>query len=350
MSKPISLKGTERVLIVRTDRIGDLILTTPLFQSLKENFPDIKVDALVSKYSSTILDNNPFINEVISYDAARRFSLAEELRGRRYDLALLTYPRFHLAWLLYQAHIPKRIGTVYRWYSFLFTHKVFQHRKKVEKHELEYNLDMLAPLGIKRREILPKVYLSKTETQLVELLFREHALKPDDLKIMVHPGGGRSSLRWPEDKFAQLAVRLRDKLSAKIILTGVESERALTKKVGEALGGNAIDLTGKLSLRELCAVISRTNLMVTNSTGPMHIAATSGVKVLALFCPIKTASPIRWGPYGHGHRVLLPPVQTCHCSVANCRRGNCMNLISVGQVLAEVESMLQNKKAGVENR
>lgn len=347
MSSPFKLKGNERILVVRTDRIGDLVLATPVFECLKRNFSNLIIDALVSQYARPILDNNPFINEVFIYGESDRRSLLNTLRQNRYGLCLLIYPRFRLVWLLYRAGISIRVGTAFRWYSFLFTHKVYQHRKEVKKHELEYNLEMLGALGIQPERILPKIYLSKSEQENVDSLFRDYDLKSEDLKVVIHPGGGRSSLPWSEQKFGQLALELQTKLGVKIIITGEKSERPLTHKVFQMLKSEAIDFTGKLNLRQLCGVLSKVNLLVTNSTGPLHIAAALGTRVAGFFCPIKTASPVRWGPYGEGHQVLMPPVEPCNCSVTNCRKSNCMDLISVEDVFEKVKLALSNIKSGV---
>ncbi len=347
MNLPLQLKGDEKILVVRTDRIGDLVLTTPVFECLKKNSPNLTVDALVSQYARPVLEHNPFVNEVYTFSTADRKRLLPTLHQNHYDLALLIYPRFRLAWVLYRAGMNFRVGTAFRWYSFLFTHKVYQHRKDVKKHELEYNLEMLGTVGIQPERILPKIYLSKSEQEAVDSLFREYDFKSEDLKVAIHPGGGRSSLRWNEQKFGELALELQTKLGAKIIITGEEAERPLTQKIIEMLKGEATDLTGKLNLRQLCGVLSKVNLLVTNSTGPMHIAAALRTKVLGLFCPIKTASPVRWGPYGKGHQVLLPPVEPCNCSLGNCKRGNCMDLISVEDALEKAKLALSSIKSGV---
>lgn len=346
MTRFVKLRGDEKVLIIRTDRIGDLVLTTPLFEALKIKYPQLKVTALVNDYARPILENNPFVDEVIIYSAADQNSLLNTLREKRFNVAILVYPRFRLAWLTYRAGIQVRIGTAYRWYSFFFTHKIHQHRKQVDKHELEYNLELLAPLGLKVQGILPSIFLSKSELQAVEQLWQRHGLRPEDLKVAIHPGGGRSSLRWSENNFAELAWKVSRDLGGKIILTGTESERSLTDQISRKLPSEVIDLIGKLNLRELAAALSRTNLIVTNSTGPMHMAAALGVKVVALFCPIKTASPVRWGPCGQGHQVLLPPVTPCHCSVDRCRRGNCMGLITIEEVFHRVEVALKSISTG----
>ena len=342
MAQLLKLKGDEKILVVRTDRIGDLVLTTPLFQALKQNYPRLKVSALVSDYARPILENNLFVDEVITYSPANQNSLLNTLKEKRFNVAVLVYPRFGLAWLTYRAGIPVRIGTAYRWYSILFTHKIHQHRKRVARHEIEYNLELLTLLGLKVQGILPGIFLSKSELQAAEQLLQKHGLRPEDLKVVIHPGGGRSSLRWSVNNFAELACKIANELGGKIILTGLENERSLTDRISRELQGEVIDLTGKLNLRELAAVLTRANLIITNSTGPMHMAAALGVKVVALFCPIKTASPVRWGPCGQGHQVLLPPVTPCHCSVDRCRRGNCMDLITVAEVFNRVEVALKN--------
>jgi heptosyltransferase-3 len=350
MSKNIILKGNERILVVRTDRIGDLVLATPVFEALKNSYPNLEIDALVSSYASPVLQNNPHVNRVLIYNSAGHRILLETLRQNNYDLTIVVYPRPGLAWLVFRAGIAVRIGTAYRWYSSLFTHKIHQHRSRVERHESEYNLEMLRPLGFQSGRILPKIYLSKSETEAAEAFLRDCGLNKNDLKVIIHPGGGRSSLRWPEKKFGEFAALLKQRVSARIIITGEESEKRISKRVLQFLSQQAVDLTGKLNLRQLAAVISHSDLMVTNSTGPMHLAAALGTRVVGLFCPIRTASPVRWGPCGSGQVTLRPPVKPCRCSVEMCRRGNCMELIETEEVLRAAEEVLNEVKTGVRTR
>ncbi|OGC90215.1 MAG: hypothetical protein A2142_08500 [candidate division Zixibacteria bacterium RBG_16_48_11] len=346
MIEDVTLRGDERILITRTDRIGDLVLTTPVFAALKHSFPNLRVDALVSSYASSVLQNNPHIDNLLLYDSDNHKGLHSTVGKNKYDLVILVYPRPRLAWLAFRVGIPIRIGTAFRWYSFLHTHQIHQHRSKVEKHELEYNLELLNPLGLRPGKIFPKIYLSKTETEAADALLRLYNLNQDDLKIIIHPGGGRSSLRWPEEKFGELAALLKQRFSARIIITGDENEKRFSEKVLQFLNQQAVDLTGKLNLRQLAAMISGADLVVTNSTGPLHLAAALGVRTVGLFCPIKTASPVRWGPYGPGHVVLVPPIGSCRCSVEKCRRGNCMDLIKVEDAYQGAELILKEAQAG----
>ncbi len=342
MNNTISLTEIKRVLVIRTDRIGDLLLTTPLLEILKSGLPHVTIDVLTRNYTRPILNNNPHLNKVISLDDYSLNGLTTAIRHNEYDVCILAYPRFSLAWMAFRAGIPIRIGTAYRWYSFLFTHRVHHHRRKVEKHEADYNLDLLRPFGINPEITQPNIHLTDTERSDACELLRRNGVGPDEPFVVVHPGSGHSSLNWGIERFAELSERVLGETEAKVIVTGIENERPAIQLAFQRLEGRIVNLVGKLTLRELARVISRSELVVTNSTGPMHVATAVGKRVVTLFCPIRAASPIRWGPLGTGHAVLLPPVAQCSCSVQRCREGNCMNLIEVDTVMKHVLTALRS--------
>ena len=345
--KKIRLKGNEKILIVRTDRIGDLILSTSVAEALNQKFPQAHIDFLVSPYTAPILKNNPFINQIILDDTRSVkdfFKLRKIIKEKKYDLAIVLHPTLRLAGLLKAAGIPYRIGTGYRGYSFLFNLKHFQHRKTVEKHELEYNLDMLRILGLEPQKILPKLYLSATEKNEADILLKKLGINDEDIVVLIHPGSGGNALNWPTEKFGELADRLIESYSVKVLVTGQAGEKILAEKMKSKMRQSFIDLTGKTDLRLLSAIIGKSDLVICNSTGPMHMAAGLNVPTVALFCPIFTASPKRWGPYGEGHTVILPPVPACkNCTPPKCERGNCMELITVDNVFEKAGAVLKSK-------
>ena len=345
--KNIQLRGNEKILLVRTDRIGDLILSTPVAEVLKQKVPKAQIDFLVAPYTAPILKNNPFINEIILDDnrSIKGFlKLREVIKQKKYDVAIVLHPTLKLAWLLKSAGVPCRIGTGYRGYSFLFNLKHFQHRKTVEKHELEYNLDMLKVLGLEPQKILPKLYLSANEKNEADIFLKRFGINSDDIVVLVHPGSGGNALIWPVEKFGELADKLIDSYSVKVLVTGQADEKILAEKMKSRMKHSFLDLTGKTDLRLLSAIIEKVDLLVCNSTGSMHIAASLGISTVALFCPIFTASPKRWGPYGEGHTVILPPVPPCkNCSPVKCERGNCMDLITVEEVFEKAGAVLKSK-------
>jgi heptosyltransferase-3 len=349
--KKLNLTGKEKFLIVRTDRIGDVILSTPVPEALKRRYSESRVAMLVSPYTKDLLKNNPWVDEVVT-DGNGGFKgfieLIKMLRRKKFDVVVLLRPTLRLAFLLFFSGIKARIGTGYRAYQFLFNYKIYQHRKTIKKHELEYNLDMLSPLEVSSEKILPRIYLSPEEENSSRKIYDDLNIKEDDLKIVIHPGSGGSSLNYPLEKFVILADKLIEELSAMIILTGNKKELMQSEKMKSLMKYQPFDLTGKTDLRELCSLLKGADLLISNSTGPMHIAAAVGTPVVALFSPLNAASPKRWGPYGEGNEVIMPPVDTClECKFQKCPQFNCMEKIDPDEIVSRVKKILKEKSLKV---
>ncbi len=134
----------KNLLIVRTDRIGDVVLSLPLAELVKNNYPDCKVTFLIREYTKDVVSNHPFIDEIIVLKEKEGKILINEnvkqIAEKKFDAAIIVYPTFQTSLIIYLSKIKNRIGTGYRWYSFLFNNKVYEHRKFAEKHELEFNV------------------------------------------------------------------------------------------------------------------------------------------------------------------------------------------------------------------
>lgn len=351
MIKRINIKGKKRFLVVRTDRIGDVVLSTPVPEAIKRKYPNSQVSMLVSPYTRDIFNHNPWVDEVITdnRNGFRGFlKLVKSLRNKKFEVAVLLHPTIRLAFLLFLSGVKVRIGTGYRVYGFLFNHKIYLHRKTIDKHELEYNLNMLAPLGIFKEKMMPRVYLSPEEERYSKRIFKDLNIMEEDIKIVIHPGSGHSSLNYPLEKFALLADKLIEGFSAKVILTGSQNELKLSEKMRAWMRNQPIDLTGQTNLRGLSSLLKGADLLISNSTGPMHIASALGTPVVALFSPLFVASPKRWGPYGEGHEIILPPVGTCHkCKPSKCTHFNCMEKIDPEEIISRVKRILKRKAIGV---
>jgi len=345
--KRLSLKGKRKFLVVRTDRIGDVVLSLPVPEAIKRRYPNSQVSMMVSSYTKDLLTNNPWVDEIITDDEAGfkgMLKLAKSLRSKRFDIAVLLRPTLRLAVLLFLSGIKVRIGTGYRAYQFLFNHKIYQHRKTIEKHELQYNLGMLAPVGISCEEMMPRIYLLPEEEIFSRRIFDNLNIKKDDIKIVIHPGSGDSSLNYPLEKFALLADKLIEGFSAKVILTGDKKELKLSERIKGIMRNQLFDLSGKTDLRGLCSLLKEADLLISNSTGPMHMAAALGTPVVALFSPLFVASPKRWGPWGERHQVILPPVNTCYrCELRKCPHFNCLEKIDPDEIISRVKKILNKK-------
>jgi lipopolysaccharide heptosyltransferase II len=349
--KKIDIKGNEKFLVVRTDRIGDVLLSTPVLEAIKRKYPQSEVNMMISPYTKDLLLNNPWVDKIITDEqksAGGFFRLVRSLRKKKFDCVILLRPTLRLALLLFLSGIRVRIGTGYRAYQFLFNCKIYQHRKTIEKHELEYNLGMLAPLGISNEGYRPRIYLSAEEEGYSQKIFNDLRIKKDDLKIAIHPGSGNSSLNYPLGKFALLADKLIEEFSARVILTGNNEEVKLSETIRSQMRNKPVDLAGRTDLRELSSILKGSDLLISNSTGPMHMAVALGTPVVALFSPLFVTSPRRWGPYGEGNEVVMPPVEICHkCVREKCSHFNCMDKIDPDEIVSRVRKILDRKSKKV---
>ncbi len=327
----------QRILLLRTDRIGDVVLTTPAVSILRYLFPDLQITFMARRYTEPLLKCHRHIDHIICYEPASKhkgfpghLKLAREIRKKQFDAAIFFYPRPWLAFVVRMAGIPLRIGYGYRWYSFLFNRRIYQHRKSGNKHELIHNLSLLEPLIDKiSSEIcfefdIPKNILLKKNT----LLKTKNILNND--YIVLHPGNGGSA---PNLSIAQYQFILQQLLKNKknhIVITGTATELSFIKKIILPFETNrVINLAGQLDIQMLMALISEAKLFISTSTGPLHIANALGTPIIGFYCPSKPCSPDRWGPYFQQEWVLLPNVTPCeHCNPNQCLNGNCLEKIS----------------------
>ena len=356
--KKANLSGKEKFLVVRTDRMGDVILSTPVLEAIKSHFPKSHVAIMVSSYTKDVLNNNPHLDDVIIDDHKNVhkgiggfFRLIKKMRGEKFDVCVLLHPTFRLAILLFLSGIRYRIGTGYRWYQIFFNRKIYQHRKKNLRHESDYNMDLLKPLGIKSQRILPRVYLSKGEENVADRIFEDLEMKKEDILLALHPGSGNSSLNLPIERFVQAADSLIEDMKAKVIITGTEREKGLANLMESYMRNKSINLVGKTNLRQLASLLKKADVLISNSTGPMHLSAALGTPTVAIFCPIFAAGPIRWGPCGDGHEVILPPVPICFkCKPKSCPHYDCMEKIKAEEIVSRVNLILQRRAVQKVNR
>jgi heptosyltransferase-3 len=352
--KKIDLSGKEKILVVRTDRIGDVILSTPVLEAIKSSYPKSHITMMISPYTKDVVKNNPRVDDVIidDYENIHRgmggfFRLIKKVRGERFDVGVLLYPTFRLAILFFLSGIRYRIGTGYRLYQIFFNRKIYRHRRKNLKHESDYNMDMLRPLGIKPQRILPEVYLSNDEEIFADQIFKDFDIGKKDIMVAIHPGSGSSSLNLPIKRFAQTADSLIEDVKAKIIITGTEREKRLADLMESQMRNKPINLVGKTNVRQLASLLKKVDVLISNSTGPMHLSSALGTPTVAIFCPIFAAGPIRWGPLGEGNEVILPPVPICFkCKPKSCPYYDCMDQIKAEQIVSKVKAILkQSQKA-----
>jgi len=334
----------KNILIVRTDRIGDVVLSLPLASIIKKHFPDCKVSFLLREYTKPLAENNPNIDEVITLrEIGGKPSIAKNvhLLKDRFDVCIVAYPTYPLALILFLSNIKTRIGTGYRWYSFLFNKKNYEHRKYGEYHELEYNVHLLKQLGIEEEvteenvsyKIIPSV---QTEENVKEDL-RNLGINFIRQIIIVHPGSGGSALDLPISKMKEI-VNILTKEDVEIVITGTTEEKELCQSL--VVNKSILNLAGRYNLGELMALINQSEIMIANSTGPIHIAAALGKNVIGFYPKFTAASSKRWGPYTKKKNVFTPTIDCSNCTRNQCEELNCMDSINIKDVVSSVKNIL----------
>lgn len=335
------------ILVDRTDRLGDVILALPLLPVLKRSFPVARICMLITPNAAELVQGHPDLDGIIPYDVAVSFwKLLAAIRNGNFDAAIVGHPSLRVALLMFLAGIPVRVGTGYRWYSLLFNKRVYEHRKDSKRHEVEYNLDLTRAVGCDASDVEFSFDIPREAYEVVRAVRRRLGMDEDDVVVILHPGSGGSARNWKPKLFGELGERLVTETDAKVIVTGGKSEHALVNEVTRQISHNAYPLVDELRLKELAALIQSASLFVSNSTGPIHIAATVGTPVIGLYPPIIACSPRRWGPYTEDKAIFVPdvPMECKACINEKCEYYDCMDLITVDEVFRSVQDRLSLSK------
>ncbi|MCX5715740.1 MAG: glycosyltransferase family 9 protein [Candidatus Omnitrophica bacterium] len=292
------MAAIKKILVIRTDRIGEVLLSTPVITALKEKFPDAEISVLVKPQVRELFEGNPYVSEILEHTEteegfAAALRLKKMIKPKKFDMAVIINPKrdYHLA--VFLAGIPVRVGFDRKW-GFLLTHKVEDTKYLAEKHEVEYNLDLARALGIEPKEKQP-VFVIKEPDKFLEGRGPFAA---------IHPCTSNPKKQWPRENFARLGNMLAKKGYNMVIVSGPQ-EADFARKVASMMENKPVDLAGKLSLKELGAVLKKCAFLVSSDSGPVHIAAAVGTRAVVLFGGRDPGSnPKRWKPYGKDHVVL----------------------------------------------
>jgi ADP-heptose:LPS heptosyltransferase len=333
--------------IFRTDRIGDLILTLPMAEAIRQHDADARVTFVVQEYTGSLAALCPFVDDVLTISSRDLdggiSAFSRTLKEKRIDAAFFAFPRPRLALAARLADIPLRAGIAYRWYSFLFTHRRKEHRNPSRSHERDYNLRLLETAGLPVREtFFPQLRIDETLRAEGRAILEASTLDAARPFVVLHPGSGGSARDWSPDRFAALATRVGAEAGLQTLVTGSASEAALVRAITERGGEHVHSLAAPVPLRQLAAVLARARLCVANSTGPLHLAAALNTPVVGLYPFQRVLHPRRWGPLGAEVRVLTPPAeaQCPDCAAERCARHDDMARIGVDAVYEAVAALL----------
>jgi len=304
---------------------------------------------MVSPYSKEIVDENPYLDEVVLYDKDVKekgwFSsvkFARKLSRSKFDLVIILHPTNRVHLITYLAGIPKRIGYD-RKMGFLLTDK-FSHTKQLgQKHELEYNLDLLKNLGLKINDKSLFMPIRPASEEWAEDFLKSQGIKETDGLLLINPAASCPSKIWPSDRFAEVADRLVKRYGLKVIIVCGPKDILLAENLLAQIKAPAYSLAGKVSLSQLASLLKRSVLFISNDSGPVHIASALGVAVISIFGRKQRGlSPRRWGPVGPRDKVLHKDVGCLDCLAHNCNRDfACLKAITVEDVLEAADTLLK---------
>lgn len=363
-----------RVLIARTDAIGDNLLSQPMAAKLKKHFPDAHIAFLVRPHLKDLYDHHPYIDAVYYYDTQASWP-RRLLELRRIFLAARPTHYFFLGgcrlpnWVAWLRRVPFRGGLLSKISTFLCLGQgVRQQRSIVAMHESEYNLELLSSLNLEYHheeltEFAPKIGLTKEEQdQALDDFHRDLTAQgkdPGHEMVFIHAGMTGHTLNWPSRNYGRLISRLERNFPGRFlfIVSFTPSDEPHLRGLRDHLNDSdevvpserVYFLDGsKRGLRHYMSLLAQASLFIGPSTGTTHIANILGVKTIALYSPIKVQSSLRWGPFFRDPsklRILVPDVvcgETFSCAGQACPYYECMSKIEVEDVIKHVPSLLES--------
>jgi len=334
-----------KILVIQTAFIGDVILTLPLVQAIKEYFKNSEIHFVVIPVAKNLLDNHPAISKIIVFDKKRNDSgltgllrITKSLREHEYDIALVPHRSLRSALLAKISNIPKRIGFSTSSGKFLFTNVVLPENLS---HEIDRNLSLLTPLGYKKRErILPSLYPSASDKKKVA-----EFLSPIQNKIIaIAPGSVWNTKKWLKENFIELVVQFT-KAGFSVVLIGGKEDEHLCEEIKAKIHSHLVlNSAGKFSLLQSAALLQRCTLLVCNDSAPLHIAVAMRTPVVAIF----GATVPQFGFYPYGEKDIVIEVENLACRPCGIHGGDkcpietfeCMKNISTEMVFRKVKEKL----------
>ncbi|MFH1777507.1 MAG: glycosyltransferase family 9 protein [Candidatus Omnitrophota bacterium] len=352
--------NVKKILVVELAGIGDLVMATPALKALREKFPDAYVGILVIGRAVELAEGLPYVNEVFVFDIEytgidnlfrnkavfKTYKTIRELHCKRFDLLInlehiSTWPgALKMAALFSMIGARYKLGRDTDGRGFFFNLKVPESVRD-HKHEVEANLEVVRLLGADVSEVKLEAPVFDEDRKYVDDFFSAYDLGKKYLLIGLNPGSFRFYDRWPCDRWVRLCECLIEKYKCIIVVTGGESEKGLVGDITTRLKDKPVVPAINFTLKQLAALIERLDLFITGDSGPMHIAAAAGTRLIALFGP---GDVHKFSPYTSRDKyIIIRKEINCPrpCYKFKCQNNQCMGLITVQDVSQAAEELLK---------
>lgn len=333
-----------RILIVKLSSIGDVVHTLPALESLHRGFRKAKIDWLVEEAASSVLRGHPLINELVvvkrgwGKNLRENLKAAKALKARQYDLVLDFQGLLKSGIWVLLSRGKRRVGFSN---ARELSHLVYNEKLPaydVEQHAVDRYLTLAEKAGGQKGDVVFRLGAGKAAESIKKKLKAKGVAGP--FFVMVTRGRWATKL-WRDDRFVGLAKKLIEEKKLQAVLAGSPSDKEELDRMAASIGKGSVNMAGDTDLKELFALFSLAAFAVTVDSGPMHIAAASGARTVALFGP---TAPWRTGPYGKGHVIVRKGLPCSPCFKRVCASPKCMQEITVEEVLDGIEKILAERK------
>jgi len=331
---PIDIK---KILVIKLRAIGDVLLSTVVLRNLRAAYPDAQIDFLTEVLSRNVVEGNPDVDSVVAFDNKNQsgIDLILSVRRRKYDLILDLFGNPRSALVTYLSGARYRVGYRFKWRQYCYT--VVVNPRGGEVHNTEFNLDALRAVGVPIVESSTCFPIDRSADSFAQRFFQEHCLLGKFVVALNH-GGGWISKRWRIPQFSALGDLVAERYDAKILVIWGPGERSAAEQIQRSMNAKAI-LIPPCDLKQLAAILRHSSAVITNDSGPMHIAAAVGTPVVAIFGPTR---PELQGPVGAVAEIVRNERLLClGCNYTECPIGNpCMEELAVNTVFAAFQRLM----------
>ena len=357
---PFELEKIRRIALIQPSRIGDIVFSLPTLSGLRQIYPEARISWLVDERCKELVEDHPDLDEiiVIPFKAIEKAlkekkwpwiwrslsQLKKDLRKRSFDLSLDLHGLAKSALLVYMAGARHKIGssntTGMKELSGFFSKEI--HPGPGDLHTVERNLAVVRYLGGSGDHPDFKFKIASSHQEEIDVLLDRAGYEKGAPLIVVHPGAGWLSRRWPVERFAELITKLKKEFSAyPVIIGGAEGgskEEQLFQRLFSLIQVPVINLVQQLSLKQLIALLDKAHLFVGNEAGPMHLATALNKPAVVIIGPTR---PELTGPFGSRARIIRKEVACSPCRERNCPDLKCMKAIEVSHVFEAAQSILK---------
>lgn len=342
------MKTADKKIIVRSPNwIGDAVLATPFIKALRAKFPYAYIAVLSKPWVYDIWKANTYIDEIIEYkntSSAGFLKIVKEIKNKKFDTSIILPKSFSSALMMFLAGVNERVGFATEGRGFLLNKKAAFANEKRLNHMLEEFIDIGREIGLEFKDKEPYISIDKDDEIHGELILLSNGVSSRDKIVGVCPAAAYGpAKRWFLERFIEASRKIIKKHHVKILLFGSKAEADLIKKIKDNIEKDAIALAGQVSLGEMCAILKKCRFVLTNDTGPMHVAAALKIPTISIF---GSSSPAWTSPIGKKHIVIYKKVKCSPCFEKTCKNKQhpykCFDLIKTEEVLYSVDKILKN--------